>query len=104
MSFWEYEQRIKAVKLRDLDDQFNATWTAWLNRSLSQTDEKGYYRIKKLTDVFDYEGLERKILGVKNEDALNKLNELKARSDRAKLAKEKACQIIEERKKRHVNE
>lgn len=103
MSIWEYNERMKGVLLRDLDQQFSATWTAWANREFSQTDEKGYFRIKRFSDLFDYEKLERRYLGLEDKEKINKLNELKERSDRAQRAKEQARKIIEERRKINGN-
>lgn len=99
MSVWEYNQRLKASQLHDLDQMRYVYLNAWANRLLSGYDTKGNFVIKELKELFDYEKLEKVIQGKVDKKEVQKVNELKERADRAARAKQKARQIMEERRK-----
>lgn len=104
MGVWEYNERMKAVQLRDLDAVQRSYLTAWAGRLLNACDKDGKYIYQSLTDLFDYEDIEKEILGIKKAEQHSRLKELKERSDRAQMAREKAKKILEERRMNHVNE
>lgn len=55
MTFREYQLRIKAYRLKSLDNSYRMHEQAWLNNVVGQTDKKGRPVYKKFTKFFDYE-------------------------------------------------
>ena len=66
MTLYEYQIRMKAFRLRNLDEEYRIAMGAWMNHQAGATKKKGknsyeaYF--KQFKDFFDYEAKERQIL------------------------------------------
>lgn len=68
MTFSEYEVRLKAFRLKQLDKMYDMHIQAWINQSVTSTKTQGKKEVpvyKTFKDFFDYEAKEKELLGIK---------------------------------------
>lgn len=58
MGFDEYVTRMKGAKLRKIDDLDTQVQALWLNRAITNVDEKGRYTVKDYKDILDTSKIE----------------------------------------------
>lgn len=73
MTIAEYSLRMKAYRLRRLDQEYHIAYQAWMNREIQATRKKGKSRYesvyKDFRSFFDFESREKEILyGTKREN------------------------------------
>ncbi|EAC2245319.1 hypothetical protein DYU02_02235 [Listeria monocytogenes] len=77
MTLSEYQLRIKAYRLKDLDRMKDLHLAAWLNHQAGATNKKGKPFYKEFKDFFNFEEEQRKILHpepqIKNKKKLQKI-------------------------------
>lgn len=65
MTFYEYDLRMTAFRLSNLDSLYHQCEGALVNRAVKATDKKGKkYIIKKPNDYINFDKEEKNILGV----------------------------------------
>lgn len=75
MTVSEYELRLKAYRLKKLDEQEVLHQLAWANWQIQATKAQGKKEVpvyRKFQDFFDKEKFENEILGVKTESKVDK--------------------------------
>ncbi|ECC0366196.1 hypothetical protein FM769_04715 [Listeria monocytogenes] len=77
MTLSEYQLRIKAYRLKDLDRMKDLHFAAWLNHQAGSTNKKGKPFYKEFKDFFNFEEEQRKVLNpepqIKNKKKLQKI-------------------------------
>lgn len=58
MGFDEYVTRMKGAELRKIDDLDTQVQALWLNRAITNVDEKGRYTVKDYKDILDTSKIE----------------------------------------------
>lgn len=73
MTFYEYQLRMTAFRLKLVDEQFSLSFAAWQNREINATDDAGKYIYRKMDDFFNYRLKEEAaFLGIDEETLKNK--------------------------------
>lgn len=65
--------RMKIHQLKKLDKMRDYTDHALIDRKVNSTDKKGQYIVKNVSDVIDFEKIEKEILNEKDDEVFNKL-------------------------------
>lgn len=68
MTIPEYNLRLEAFQLQQLDREYDLHRLAWQINQAQATDKKGKPIYKRFKDFFDVEKLEQKITGTRPED------------------------------------
>lgn len=66
MTFWEYQLRMKAYRMRMVDTEYLIYLQAWVNRGVNAEKKNGKKTIpvyKEFTEFFDYEDRINQVLG-----------------------------------------
>ena len=67
MTFYEYELRMRAYRLKTVDDEYRIYLQAWVNREIKAERRKGKTRsepvYKRFEDFFNYENRLKSVLG-----------------------------------------
>lgn len=58
MGFDEYVTRMKGAELRKIDNLDTQVQALWLNRAITNVDEKGRYTVKDYKDILDTSKIE----------------------------------------------
>lgn len=69
-SLYDFYIMERAWELRNLDDRFLASYSAWQLATAQASDKKGRPLCKRFKDLFDYEKERKAIVGVKLSPAL----------------------------------
>ena len=101
MELEEYYQRITSALLREGDQLNLASHSAYWNRLANHVDEKGYYSVISISDLFNHEAYSRLIKGEAVATSNDKVNELEEKLERAEWVHREAQRRIAER--RNVN-
>lgn len=72
MTLKEYQLRMKAFQLKQLDKEFEIHQLAWQMNQAGAQGKNGKPYYKRFKDFFDYEEQERKILGTREQDSVLK--------------------------------
>lgn len=61
MGFDEYVTRMKGAELRKIDNLDTQVQALWLNRAITNVDEKGRYTVKDYKDILDTSKIESQL-------------------------------------------
>lgn len=81
----EYQLRMRAYNLAQLDDEYRLHKLAWQINQAQATNKKGLPIYRRFTDFFDYKKMEQKILGTRPQDKVLKdknLNDMLLKSNK----------------------
>lgn len=67
MTYYEYDLRLTAYKLKEVDKAKKIHELAWANREVQGTKKNGEYTYTKFKDFFNMEEVEREVLGLEKE-------------------------------------